>query len=166
MEIEVTGNLLFVNVGELSQAFLNKRNHQPTAERKWENSCVHGFISAGQGAKFRNQIMTVKVGDIICAYLNEKGFVGIGKCVAEFAPHSNSFVRNINFIHQTNLHLNSGDLDLQEYVIKIDWFKETLRDRNNAENFGRGITSQIVCNLSDAKKEFIEERFNVKFLRQ
>ena len=166
MEIEVTGNLLFVNVGELSESFLKNWFPKPDPKRNWENSRDNNFISAGQNIKSRNQICKINKGDILCTYVNELGFVGIGVCLETAIGYDKSFVRDLIFTNPTNLQLNYGDQDLQEYVIKTIWFKETLRNRNNAEMYGSGITSHIVCNLSDAKKEFIEERFNVKFLRQ
>jgi hypothetical protein len=45
----------------------NTRNTGET--RCWDDCRKFGFISAGQGAQWRDQILNFEVGDVIAAYL-------------------------------------------------------------------------------------------------
>jgi len=46
--------------------------------RKWEDYVKFGFISAGQGARFRDAMLGFNEGDLFAAYLKGSGFVGVG----------------------------------------------------------------------------------------
>ena len=164
LNIKQKKGLKFINVGELSKSFLKKWYPRPTAERNWENSREFGFISAGQGIDFQSQLEKVKVDDILCAYLTGFGFVGIGVCTEETIGYDKSFLKDIKLPCKTNLSLNKGIPGLQEYVLKVNWFKSTLKDRNNGLKYGSGITSHIVCDLTTNKKKFVEEYFKIKFI--
>jgi len=47
--------------------------------RCWDDCRKFGFISAGQGAQWRDQMLNFEVGDVIAAYLKGRGYVGIGR---------------------------------------------------------------------------------------
>ncbi len=47
--------------------------------RNWDDYKQFGFISAGQGARWRDAMLGFQVGDIVAAYLKRHGFVGIGQ---------------------------------------------------------------------------------------
>jgi hypothetical protein len=49
--------------------------------RKWEDYVKYGFISAGQGKRWRDAMLQFQKGDIIAAYLTRYGFVGVGKII-------------------------------------------------------------------------------------
>jgi len=80
MDIEVSKNLIFLNVGEPPRRWIGIH-----AKRNWKNCKRYRFMSAGQGKKWSGQIKKVNKDDIICAYITEHGFVGIGKCISEEA---------------------------------------------------------------------------------
>lgn len=64
----------YVNVGECTN-------------RCWEDCKQYGFISAGQDKKWSSPLRTFEPGDIVVAYLKNRGFVGIGKVVASVAAN-------------------------------------------------------------------------------
>ena len=74
--------LFFVNVGE-------------GETRTWEDCRKFGFLSAGQGKKYSDSIKSLNQGDVVAAYLNGKGYVGIGK-VVEKAKQILDFRFNVN----------------------------------------------------------------------
>ena len=69
--------LYYVNVGE--------GDH-----RCWEDCHKYGFISAGQNKKWSDPIRTFEIGDVVCAYLKGKGYVGVG-IVEQKAVRVNDF---------------------------------------------------------------------------
>src|SRR3989344_1485883 len=58
--------IFYVNVGE-------------GETRAWEDCRNFGFLTAGQGSKWSDPLKTLNAGDIVVAYLKQKGYVGIGK---------------------------------------------------------------------------------------
>ncbi len=130
--IKVPNNLFFANVGEPKAEQLANHLARRTvhALRKWENCKDYGFISAGQGQEWSNQLDRVSKNDIICAYVTERGFVGIGQCftdipvpILKFKTYNEEFLINKNLLQPTNiLTLNSDNNNpLSEYAIGIRW---------------------------------------------
>ena len=56
----------YVNVGE-------------GKNRCWVDCRRYGFLAAGQGNKWSDQIKTLEIGDIVVAYVKKFGFVGVGR---------------------------------------------------------------------------------------
>ena len=68
---ELTGfdfrnGIYYYNVGE-------------SPHRNWDDYVEFGFISAGQGARWRDAMLGFREGDVFAAYLKRRGFVGVGK---------------------------------------------------------------------------------------
>ena len=47
--------------------------------RNWDDYIKFGFISAGQGTRWRDAMLGFNEGDIFVAYLKRRGFVGVGR---------------------------------------------------------------------------------------
>src|SRR5882762_1586622 len=50
--------------------------------RNWDDYVEFGFISAGQGARWRDAILGFNEGDAFAAYLKGRGFVGVGRILS------------------------------------------------------------------------------------
>jgi len=100
--------------------------------RNWDDYRKFGFISAGQGTRWRDAMLGFNVGDVIVAYLKTKGFVGVGK-VTEQAQMVKSVTRNRKPLLKLPLKSegmakNSDDPEHSEYVALVDWIKAVPRD--------------------------------------
>jgi hypothetical protein len=177
-EIQITKKLLFINVGvetkkQHEEHSLKIKQH---TLRKWKNSLDYGFISGGQGTKWKKQIEKVEVDDIICAYITEHGFVGIGKCISapvpirHFKTCQKKFLKDVKLISPTYiLEHNNDNLDLCDYAFGVFWFEGLTVDQKDAKSvsgLNLGITQHIRTNLFNNQKKmmFIEKAFDVKFI--
>ena len=59
--------------------------------RSWEDCRKYGFMLAGGGKRWIDDVKKLKVGDKLFAYLSEHGYVGLGVVTAEAVPF-NDFV--------------------------------------------------------------------------
>jgi len=78
LHVEIAGfdfanDIYYYNVGE-------------GPHRNWDDYRKLGFISAGQGKRWRDAMLGFQVGDVVAAYLKGKGFVGIGKITSAAKP--------------------------------------------------------------------------------
>ena len=137
--------------------------------RCWEDCKELGFLSAGQDPKWSDQIRTLKEGDIVVAYLKNKGYVGIGR-VVEKAIKVNEFkVRGLtlrsHILDKPNIFENC-DNEKSEYLVKIDWLKSVDSKEAKWKNKAGLFTSQLVkASLQEqrATKQFLEEEFGLQF---
>lgn len=58
----------------------------PEGDRAWEDSRKYGFLRAGGGRKWIDDMNKLKVGDRVFAYLSGHGYVGLGEVTAEAVP--------------------------------------------------------------------------------
>src|SRR5947208_1526144 len=70
----------YVNVGEAEH-------------RSWDDSRTYGFLSAGYGLKYSNQMRQLHKDDVVVAYLSKDGYVGVGRVTAEAVPARDFCVR-------------------------------------------------------------------------
>jgi hypothetical protein len=97
--------------------------------RNWEDERHFNFLSAGQGARWRDEIMKLHVGDRVFAYLNGAGYVG-GGIVASMATRADKFtpfgfdrpLKELPLASQ-GWFVNSSDDDLAEYMVGVQWSK-------------------------------------------
>jgi hypothetical protein len=96
--------------------------------RNWDDAREYGFLSAGQGDQFSNQIRQLSVGDEVFAYLNGSGYVG-GGIITTPAVRANSFVPPGFDISLRDLPVKSqwftkaNDPEYSEYIVGIKWSK-------------------------------------------
>jgi uncharacterized protein len=95
--------------------------------RQWSDCKRLGFVSAGQGERWRDAIVGFREGDIIAAYLKGHGFVGIGRIKERAKPISAVTIGDMPLLsHKLDCkkmddHL--GDLELCEYVATVEWIE-------------------------------------------
>ncbi len=93
-------------------------------ERRWEDCRTLGFISAGQGRRWRDAICGFRKGDVFAAYLKGHGFVGIGR-IKEDAR----MIREIHIGPKPLTQLrpfmaeNCDSAELSDYVALVDWIR-------------------------------------------
>jgi len=146
----------FVNVGVGAEG----------ENRTWEDARSYGFVSAGQGARWRDAMRKLTVGDRVFAYIKGRGYVGYG-IVTRKAVMARDFLVDGDaalFDQQlkgTTIRDNPGDDERAEYVVAVDW-KHTV-DLADARKYpGIFAIQQVTCKIYDAKTaEYLSKEFAV-----
>ncbi len=147
---------IFVNVGESKQ--------QGNTTRDWGLCKVFGFISAGHGARYANDMKRIKPGAIIYAYSSGAGYVGMGTAleaavpITQFLvdgePLQNRMPENPLFFH----HLD--DLEMCEWVVRVKWDK-TLEREQAIYRTGLFVHVATSCRIKDAiTVQYLHREFN------
>jgi hypothetical protein len=93
--------------------------------RNWDDYLKFGFISAGQGRRWRDAMLGFNPGDVWAAYLKGHGFVGVGKILTKAAMARDVIKDGQPFLSLPMSCLlmgdNSTDPELSEYVCLVDW---------------------------------------------
>jgi hypothetical protein len=101
--------------------------------RTWDDYVEFGFISAGQGTRWRDAMLGFKPGDVFAAYLKRHGFVGIGRVKTEA-----KMIQDVRIgakalldmpLHCSNMNDNCGSKELSEYVCLVDWIKAVPKNQ-------------------------------------
>ena len=147
----------FVNVGDWPH-------------RQWDDCRKFGFLAAGYGKRYSDQLYRLEVGAIAAAYVSKHGYVGIGRVVArpvqakDFRfngrPLKPRMLTGPKLLHDAN------DEDRCEYLVAVKWIKRVPReDARFRRKAGLFATRQIVASLSGQPRtlKFLEKQFNVNF---
>lgn len=144
----------FVNVGE-------------GRHRSWEDNRKYGFISAGQGEQWSNQIKSLRNGDMVAAYLSRCGYVGIGLVQNEAVMIKdfkvNGQLLKFQQLNQSRIFENSNNPRTSEWVVSIKWIK-TVPKKEAKWLKGLFKYLSIKASLANQKKtiDFLEKEFNFK----
>jgi len=149
--------IFLVNVGE-------------SQYRSWNDSRAFGFISAGHQRKYSDQLFGLQPGDIVVAYLNKCGYVGIG-AVEKPPVRVKDFRYRGKELHklkleQPNIYKYSEDHDKSEYLVKVKWEKTTTYDEAKWKAKAGLFTSRLIrASLANQTKtlKFIETAFDIRF---
>lgn len=136
--------------------------------RNWNDCRRLGFVSAGQGPRWRDQICEFNEGDLIAAYLKGSGFVGVGR-ILEKAVRYLDFRINQKPLHDLGLveprmDENSDHPDLSEYVARVKWIASVPREEARWRPKSGLFTSQLVRASLDNQPEtiaFLDNEFGV-----
>lgn len=138
--------------------------------RCWEDSRRFGFLSAGQHRKFSKQLEGLQAGDVVVAYLNTHGYVGVG--IVEQGPVR---VRDFRWrgkslkrcgLKEPNIYDNSDDEDCSEYLVKVRWKKTVDVDGAKWKARKDLFTTRLIrASLANQTKtlKFIEAEFGIRF---
>ena len=137
-------------------------------ERHWDDCRELGFISAGQGIRWRDALLGFKKGDIFTAYLKKFGYVGVGKILEEACPVRNFFIEGQPLIN-CNLRVkgmaeNIDSDDLCEYVCRVKWLSTVNREHAKWIPKSNIYTTTHVRASLDGQPEtikFLNESFNI-----
>lgn len=134
-------------------------------ERRWEDCRRCGFLGAGGGRKYSNQLQRLSVGDQVFAYQKGAGYVGYGIVTAKVCPASEFAVdgKSLSACVQSSSDLlhDPDNPDVQEYVVGVDWTKTF--PAQEAKTFREAFANQsVVCKLSHTETlEFLKQHFGV-----
>lgn len=142
--------------------------------RKWSDCRIHNFLSAGQMRNtpgfFSKQIKSLQVGDIVAAYFNGKGYVGLGRiiasavCINEFKINGRSstqadFSRGSNMFRSYSINNNIN----AEFLASVEWFETVHQDE--AKFMNPKPLRNVVCSLNNQPevRKKLQEMLNVRF---
>ncbi len=136
--------------------------------RNWDDYRQFGFISAGQGARWRDAMLGFRNGDVVAAYLKGRGFVGIGKLTSEARPISQVLINGQPLLSHNLLCKGMADnissTDLCEYVATVKWLKTVDRaEAKMQRKSGIYTTTHVRASLGGQPKTvaFLEQAFGV-----
>ena len=136
--------------------------------RNWDDYLQFGFISAGQGVRWRDAMLGFHEGDVIAAYLKGSGFVGIGQLTSRAKPVREVTISGKPLLSHNlrcqNMADNAESNDLCEYVATVKWINAV--DRANAKwkaKAGIYTTTHVRASLDGqpATIAFLEDAFGV-----
>jgi uncharacterized protein len=144
--------------------------------RSWDDCRKHGFMSAGQGKRYRRLMQDFQNGDIVAAYWSKKGqkggYVGVG-IVDKPAVQVNKFVvdgkplRKLR-LRQRNIFDNCDDPDKAEWVIAVKWIRTVDKDEREWQSkIGLFSTPSTKASLEKqvTTLRFLEEKFDFEFAK-
>jgi len=138
--------------------------------RTWDDYVEFGFISAGQGIRWRDAMLGFHEGDIVAAYLKGKGFVGIGQLTSKAKPIREVRIQGKPLLNHSlrcsNMADNANSDDLCEYVATVNWLRTIDRKQAKAQwkpKSGIYTTQHVRASLDRQPKtiEFLQEAFKV-----
>jgi hypothetical protein len=140
--------------------------------RNWEDMRNHGFIAAGRGRKFSNQLSRLSQDDKIFVYQPGAGYVGYG-CVSSTEPvmakdfvtedgRSLDDLRLEGQLNEPGILDHRDDPELAEYLVSVKWQK-TFSKFEPKRLEGGFANPAIVCKLRDARTlDFLEKAFGIE----
>lgn len=149
--------IYYINVGQ-------------SVHRSWIDCQKYGFLSAGHGPSYRDQILGLQAGDIVVAYLKGAGYVGVGRVSRPAIPVNqyrfNGQSLSASQLTSPKMFEHEHDSELSEYVVAVDWIKSVAADKAAWKPRAKLFTSQLVrASLANQRPtlEFIEREFGVDF---
>lgn len=132
-------------------------------KRDWAVCRKHGFISAGGGQAYSGPLHKLQLGARIAAYINGKGYVGIGT-VTKTAEPADEFVLSDNrrLVVVAPAIRGTREDEKGEHVIGIKW-AASVPHQDEAKTFkGVFANPNVVCKLRHAPTlEFLRQQFGV-----
>jgi hypothetical protein len=136
--------------------------------RTWEDYIEFGFISAGQGTRWRDAMLGFNPGDVFAAYLKKHGFVGIGRIKRKAQMIRDARIGSKPLLDLRlrckNMNDHSDSSDLSEYVCIVDWLKAVPREEAKWRSTPKLYTTTHVRASLDGQPEtvaFLEEQFGI-----
>ncbi|MBN2267378.1 MAG: GIY-YIG nuclease family protein [Candidatus Babeliaceae bacterium] len=154
-DFDYQNGIYFYNVGE-------------GPHRNWDDYRKYGFISAGQRKPFKLAMEGFEVGDIIIAYMNGRGFVGVG-----IITHEAIMVRDVKIDGKRLLDLplkckemshRSDSIERSEYVARVKWLRSVPREKAKWKKSANLFTPRLVrASLEGQNKtiNFICRKFDI-----
>ncbi|HME27198.1 MAG TPA: GIY-YIG nuclease family protein [Acetobacteraceae bacterium] len=136
--------------------------------RNWDDYRKYGFISAGQGVRWRDAMLGFHQGDVVAAYLKGSGFVGIGQLTSRARPVRDVAINGKPLLSYDlrcrSMADNINSDALCEYVATINWIR--AEDRANAKwkpKTGIYTTTHVRASLDGQPDtiKFLEDAFSL-----
>jgi hypothetical protein len=140
--------------------------------RNWEDMRNHGFIAAGRGRRFSNQLSRLSQGDKIFVYQAGAGYVGYGVVSSTEPVTAKDFItedgRSLDDLRLDGRLKEPGileyrdDPELSDYLVSVKW-KKTFPKSEPERLEGGFANPAIVCKLRDPRTlDFLEKTFSVE----
>jgi hypothetical protein len=140
--------------------------------RNWEDMRNHGFIAAGRGRRFSNQLSRLSQGDKIFVYQAGAGYVGYGVVSSTEPVTAKDFItedgRSLDDLRLDGRLKEPGileyrdDPELSDYLVSVKW-KKTFPKSEPERLEGGFANPAIVCKLRDPRTlDFLEKTFGVE----
>ena len=154
-EFDYQNGIYYFNVGEGQR-------------RSWADCRNYGYLSAGGGRLWSDQIQTLIPGDVVAAYLSDNGYVVVG-IVCEPAVMARGFEVAGKRLNELELERkgildDADDPDMAEYVARIDWkVSSTSSEAIWAKKKGLFSFPMAKASLQNQPKtvDFISDAFNI-----
>ena len=140
--------------------------------RSWKDCRRFGFLSAGGGRNWSEQLDRLNTGDVVVAYL-KKGAEGGGYAGIGVVTHRAVRVRQFRFrgkpirkseLEKPGLFTSADDRNLANYLVGIKWHKTFARkDAKFQSNAGLFTPQRVVASLANQPKtrKFVEDTFGL-----
>lgn len=136
--------------------------------RNWNDYMQYGFISAGQGTRWRDAMLGFNEGDVVAAYLKKHGFVGVGRILSRAVRILEARINGEQLLDLPlqciGMNENCNNPELSEYVCIVEWLAKLPRDKAKwCSNPKLYTTTHVRASLDgqpDTAK-FIEAEFGV-----
>lgn len=121
--------------------------------RCWADCRRYGFLSAGQSARWSNQLTRLTIGAPIYAYFKSHGYLGLG--IVEGSPRmaSDHVVPSLGRklfelpLLQPGIMTNAGNPADCEWVVPVRWYR--TRAVHEAVGYGLFSSQLVACRLRD-----------------
>lgn len=136
---------VFVNIGEARE--------EGNTARDWGACKTFGFVSAGGGTRWINDMQRIKPGAIIFAYTSGSGYVGMGTAIEAAVPVAQFRVDGVPLREKisggSSLFHDYDDVTMCEWLVRVRWDK--LLDRSTAI-YRNGLFVYVAtsCRIKDA----------------
>ncbi len=138
------------------------------SNRCWSDCRQYGFLSAGGGKMWGEQIKTFLAGDVVVAYLSGKGYVGIGKVTKPAITAKDFRVNGKRLgeiaLEQKGILDRADDPENAEYLVRVEW--KTSCDASEAKwARKKGLFTSRMAKASlqnqPATLNFVSDAFNL-----
>ncbi|MEW8177225.1 MAG: GIY-YIG nuclease family protein [Candidatus Thiodiazotropha endolucinida] len=136
--------------------------------RNWDDYRKYGFISAGQGVRWRDAMLGFQKGDVVAAYLKRHGFVGIGVLTDRAKPIRSVTIKGKPLLGRelicTGVADNLESDDFCEYVAPVKWVAAVERSQAKWKaKAGIYTTTHVRASLDGQPKTiaFLEKEFGI-----
>lgn len=147
---------IFVNIGEAKE--------EGNTPRDWGLCATHGFVSAGHGSRYANDMKRIRPGAIVYAYSSGAGYVGVGTALEAAVPMAEFRVDGVPLQEKVSpdslLFHHLDDPELCEWVVRVKWDK-TFEREQAIYRTGLFVYVATSCRMKDAiTVQYLRSRFN------
>jgi predicted transport protein len=141
------------------------------AEARWAHGIKYGFVGAGGGAPYWKFLRNVDAGMRVFAYVGKGGgYIAVGEVTGPLVPldelivdvdgHQLPFTDTPDCPQSFRDRLASGDPDMAEYAVPVDW--QATRPLEDAVWETGLFANQLPCRLKDTRTiEYVEAEFGL-----
>lgn len=147
---------IFVNIGEAKE--------EGNTPRDWALCATHGFVSAGHGSRYANDMKRIRPGAIVYAYSSGAGYVGVGTALEAAVPMAQFRVDGVSLQDKVSpdslLFHHLDDPELCEWVVRVKWDK-TFEREQAIYRTGLFVYVATSCRMKDPiTVQYLRSRFN------